>query len=246
MDRDVYNRMNELENHHWWFSARRDIISTLIFRIFQPAADGMKILEVGCGSGGNLLMLRKFGSVDAFEVDHPSREAAIIKSGIDIQYGVLPNEIPFKNERYDLIALFDVLEHVEADKSSLAVLSELLTPEGKILVTVPAFPLFWSLHDQKHHHFRRYTKQTLADTAGGASLKVEFSFYFNSLLLPLVLVSRGLKKLTHNETPDETLPPEWVNWILHRIFASERHMIGKFNLPVGLSLGAVLVKESRG
>lgn len=243
MDRDVYNRMSELENHHWWFSARRDIISTLISRIVSPA-DGIKILEVGCGSGGNLLMLQKFGFVDAFEVDLSSREAAKMKSGLDIQYGVLPNEIPFKSQRYELIALFDVLEHVETDTISLSVLSDLLTPEGKILVTVPAFPLFWSRHDQKHHHFRRYTKRTLADTARKASMKVEFSFYFNSLLLPLVLVSRGVKKLMHKETPDETLPPDWLNWLLRRIFAWERHMIGKLSVPIGFSLGAVLVKEN--
>ncbi|NTU49630.1 MAG: class I SAM-dependent methyltransferase [Desulfobulbaceae bacterium] len=235
--------MNEFENQHWWFSARREIISTLIARIFSTG-DGIKILEAGCGSGGNLRMLQKFGSVDAFELDIPSCDAAKKKSGIDIRHGVLPNDIPFKSERYDLIALFDVLEHIEADTTSLSALSDCLTPEGRILVTVPAFPFFWSSHDEKHHHFRRYTKQTLADTARNASLKVEFSFYFNSLLLPSVLISRGVKKLSHKELPDETLPPVWLNWLLRQIFAWERHMIGKVSFPSGLSLGAVLVKES--
>jgi SAM-dependent methyltransferase len=242
MDRDVYSRMNELENLHWWFSARRDIIAALISRIV-PAPERLKILEAGCGSGGNLLMLQNFGSVDAFEVDLPSLEAAKKKSGLDIQYGVLPYEIPFRSERYDLIALFDVLEHVEADTASLSALSDRLTPEGRILVTVPAFPFFWSRHDEKHHHFRRYTKQTLVDTAGNASLKVACSGYFNSLLLPFVLLSRGVKKLSHDESADETLPPDWLNWLLRQIFAWERHMIGKASFPAGLSLWAFLVRE---
>ncbi|NTW56042.1 MAG: class I SAM-dependent methyltransferase [Chlorobiaceae bacterium] len=243
MDRDVYNRMNELENRHWWFSARRDIISELISRIF-PHDKEIKILEAGCGSGGNLRMLQKFGSVDAFELDIPSCDAAKKKSGIDIRHGVLPDEIPFIDERFDLIALFDVLEHIEADARSLSVLADLLTTDGKILLTVPAFPAFWSRHDEKHHHFRRYTKQSLTDTARKADLKVIFSCYFNYLLLPFVLASRGVKKLSRDESPDESLPPCWLNWLLRRIFALERYIIGKVNVPAGLSLVAVLIKES--
>jgi SAM-dependent methyltransferase len=242
MDRDVYDRMNEVEDRHWWFSARRDIIAALISRLF-PASGGITILEAGCGSGGNLTMLKRFGSVDAFELDPPSREAAKIKSGLDIQYGVLPDEIPFRAERYDLITLIDVLEHVEADTKALSALSDLLTPEGRILLTVPAFPLFWSRHDEKHHHFRRYTKKTLGEAARNASLNVEFNCYFNSLLLPLVLISRGVKKLSGQESPDETLPPGWLNWLLHKIFAWERHLIGRISMPAGLSLVAVLAKK---
>jgi SAM-dependent methyltransferase len=243
MDRDVYDRMNEVEDRHWWFSARRDIISALISRMIADT-QGITILEAGCGSGGNLTMLKKFGSVDAFELDLPSREAAKIKSGIDIQFGVLPDDIPFSHKKYDLIALFDVLEHIEADAKALSVLSDLLAPEGRILLTVPAFPLFWSSHDEKHHHFRRYTKQSLADAAKKAGLNIQFSSYFNTILLPLVLVSRGIKKLLQKESPDEALPPTWINTSLRSIFAFERHMTGRINLPAGLSLVAVLVKES--
>lgn len=240
MEDAVYDRMNDLELRHWWFVARRRIIAALIGRVLGqlPA----RILEAGCGSGGNLQMLRGFGEVDAFEFYGPARESAERKTGMVIPFGALPDALPFAGSTYDLIGLFDVLEHIQDDVGSLAALRERLGEGGKILLTVPALPFLWSGHDVRHHHFRRYTAASLSEVARKAGLKVTYSSYFNFFLFPLAVAARGVKRLTGSEVPDDRMPAGWLNAILARIFGSERHLLGRIRLPIGLSLTAVLEK----
>jgi SAM-dependent methyltransferase len=241
MDRKVYDRMNELETRHWWFVARRKIIARLVDRRLQGRRDA-QILEAGCGSGGNLAMLGGFGQVDAFEYDAAARDHARAKSGLPVAFGALPDGVPFDDRRYDLIGLFDVLEHIEADRASLATLAGRLNERGAILVTVPAFPFLWSRHDERHHHFRRYTRASLDEVARAAGLRVSYSSYFNFFLFPAAVAARFLKRLTGSETPDDSMPAKPVNAILTRVFGAERHLVGWLRLPVGLSLAAVLEK----
>jgi SAM-dependent methyltransferase len=241
MERKVYDRMNELETNHWWFVARRRIIAALIDR-HLPRRPDAAILEAGCGSGGNLPMLGQFGRVDAFEYDADARQHATQKSQLDVRFGALPDDLPFEDRRYDLIGLFDVLEHVEADTASLRALAGKLSEKGVILVTVPAFPFLWSRHDERHHHFRRYTRASLAEAAGQAGLKVRYASYFNFFLFPAAVLARSLKRLTGSDTPDDTMPSSTVNAALTRVFGLERHLVPRLRLPVGLSLAAVLEK----
>ena len=239
MDRSVYDRMNELEATHWWFVARRKVIATFVARELKGRAQP-RILEAGCGSGGNLAILARFGQVDAFEYDGGAREHAVMKSGLDIRFGALPDDLPFDDRRYDLIGLFDVLEHVEDDSASLAALAGRLKTGGRILVTVPAFPFLWSKHDVRHHHFRRYTRASLAEAARQAGLKVSYCSYFNAFLFPLAVTARAMKRLTGRDTPDDTLPPAWLNGVMARIFGFESRVLKAARFPVGLSLAAVL------
>ena len=139
-------------------------------RIALPPAP--RILEAGCGTGGNLAMLARFGRVSAFEPDGDARHAARAKSTADIRDGRLPDQVPFQPETFDLVAMLDVLEHIDDDVAGLRALCATLQRGGQVLVTVPAFPFLWSRHDELHHHKRRYRKRGLVAAAEAAGLEV--------------------------------------------------------------------------
>ncbi len=239
MDRAVFDRMAAQEDVHWWFAARREILSTVITRLVD-LPEKTRILEAGCGTGGNLGMLGRFGQVRAFELDEDARRSAEEKSGLAVAEGSLPDAVPFDSEMFDLIGLFDVLEHVEDDEGALAALAGRLAPDGRIVMTVPAFPWLWSRHDERHHHFRRYTKAHLAQVAERAGLHMEQGFYFNTALFPVAVAGRAMKAFLRLDKADDTLPAAPVNAALRTIFGAERHLVGRLAMPVGLSLCGVL------
>lgn len=239
MDRAVYSRLDQLEHRHWWFVARRMILSRVIERCFDGRRD-LKILEAGCGTGGNLEMLSRFGAVSAFEPDADARAIAAGKCDCDIRHGTLPDGNPYDGRTFDLIVAFDVIEHVEHDGASLAALRRCLAPGGRLIMTVPALPWMWSAHDERHHHFRRYTLASLIGTLDSAGFRIAQATYFNTLLFPLIAGARSVKRLFGlADSEDDRMPPAWLNRLLCGIFAGERFAIGRIPFPIGVSLLAV-------
>src|SRR3569623_1057572 len=178
MERAVFDRMAELDQHHWWFRARRRILEELIVRLVRPP-DGARVLEVGCGTGHNLAMLGKFCDVDASELDFAARTLSTRRLGREVKEAKLPDLSMFKRNEYDLVALLDVLEHVPDDLGSLRAIHRRLKPGGALLLTVPANPWMWSAHAAAHHHFRRYTKKQLKELFLRSGLEIELLSYFN-------------------------------------------------------------------
>ena len=238
MERAVYDAMAELDQRHWWYVARRKVIAELIRRRAQPPANA-KLLEIGAGTGHNLEMLGEFGTVDALEVDETARALAEKRLGRKVHSAPLPQLKGMKKGAYDLVAAFDVIEHIPDDKAAVDSIAKLLKPEGKLVVTVPAHQWMWSAHDVVNHHQRRYSKSGLKRLIEGSPLKLEAIGYFNSLLFPVAVAERLASKVRGKDDADLALPPAPLNQALERIFASERALIGRVPLPPGLSLFAV-------
>jgi SAM-dependent methyltransferase len=144
------------------------------------------------------------------------------------------------DERFDLIALLDVLEHVADDRAALKSIRTKLKPGGKLLVTVPGNPWMWSAHDVSHHHHRRYRRGELKSVAKDAGLEVDFLSPFNSLLFPPIAAARLAGRLLGRESADDAMPPALVNRLLRAIFGLEAALIGRVPFPFGVSLAAVL------
>jgi len=239
MERQVYDRLELLQDEHWWFRSRREILASVLGRLRLPTAKPT-ILEAGCGTGGNLEMLSQFGQLKAFEHDVEALDMACDKGKYDVLQGTLPRAMPDYQDPFDLVAAFDVIEHVEEDLESLKTLRSKLKPDGKMVMTVPAFPFLWSAHDETHHHFRRYTRPELIKKLQEAGFEIEYISYFNSLLFPVIVGARVIKNLLGiKDIPDDGMPTRSINKILSLIFSSERHWLGRFSAPFGVSLIAI-------
>jgi SAM-dependent methyltransferase len=239
MEPEVYVRLAEIERTHWWFVARRHILSEVLRRLCRLPREA-RVLEAGCGTGGNLSMLSRFGEIVAFEPNAQGREAAKRQGPFEIRDGHLPDGVPFAPGQFDLVAALDVLEHLANDRESLSALRDRLRPGGWAIVTVPAFPFLWSEHDEAHHHKRRYRKSELAALAESAGFSVVLVTYFNSLLFPVIVAVRLTKKIMGIHTPDDAMPSPAVNRMLTALFDLERFLVGRVAMPPGASLLALL------
>ena len=240
MDRAAYALMASHEDRHWWFVGRRAVIAALLDRIALP--ERPLILEAGCGTGGNLGLLERRGRVSAFEpFDDAAGSARDRYPTSDVRYGRLPDEVPFEEGTYDLVAALDVLEHVDDDIPSLAALVRLAKPGGSIIVTVPAHQLLWGSHDRRLHHMRRYGRRQLRSIATAAGAEVVFETAFNTVLAPIAVLYRLLENSSGIGLGNqERLPTPIVNRTLGWLFALERRIIDRWAIPFGLSYGFIL------
>ena len=235
MERSAYVEMYLNEDRHWWFVARRKIIDRVLSSFLR---DGQKrkILEIGCGTGGNLKFLSAYGDLNAIEVDEGALVMASKRGFGNVVKGSLPDNIPFEGG-FDLICMLDVLEHIDDDLGALESVSKRLYPGGKILITVPAFRILWSGHDLALGHKRRYGKKELIRILEVSGFRVIYSTYFNVLLFPLVATVRILKKkFIKKPGTDVTMPSGFINDLLVAIFSSERILMPRMSFPFGTSI----------
>ena len=235
MDRIVYDRMAAHDSTHWWYRARRDILADYLTR-YAALPAGARILEIGCGTGHNLPMLARFGSVEAIEIDPAARDIASARLGRPVGDAPLPELPGIERGAYDLIAVLDVVEHIEADVAALAAMRDCLKPGGKILIAVPAHQWLWSAHDTVNHHHRRYSKRTLSDAIAAAGLRPRKLTYLNSLLFPLAAAARVAGRLTGRDDSDDSPPAKPLNALFETIFRLERHAIGRMPMTPGVSI----------
>ncbi|MBX3565806.1 MAG: class I SAM-dependent methyltransferase [Sphingomonas sp.] len=235
MDRVVYDRMAAHDTTHWWYRARREILSDYLKRWGAVPGDA-RILEIGCGTGHNLPMLAQFGDVDAIEIDEAAAAKASERLGKKIGSSPLPELEGVKPGSYDLVAVLDVVEHVEDDVAALKAIATALKPGGQILITVPAHQWMWSAHDVVNHHKRRYSKTTLIAALDAAGLQYRKLGWFNSLLFPVAVAARFAGKLMGKDDSDDSPPPRLLNTAFEKIFGLERHLVGRVPLPPGLSI----------
>jgi len=235
------------DERHWWYRGRRRVIRAELERLALPS--GARILDAGCGSGRTMQLLSAYGLVSGIELSESAAEVARARGVGEVMIGRL-EELPWPEERFDLITCLDVIEHTPDDRATLAELRRVCRPGGHLVVTVPAYPRLWSVHDEANHHYRRYSRAALRRAAQEAGWALERMSSFNSMLLApaaAVRLSRRRRARTLNGTATEiyrdelSIGPAWLNGALEWPLALEARWLGRGGtLALGLSLIAIL------
>jgi SAM-dependent methyltransferase len=160
----------------------------------------------------------------------------------DVQLGTLPDALPFlETQLFDLVCLFDVLEHVEDDIGALRAVRGLLAPGAAAIITVPAYKKLFGPHDVQLHHKRRYEREELRNLFDNAGLKVEKLSFMNTGLLPIAWLLRVWDKAKNKDRASgAALPPPFINIIFSWIFGAEAYLLPQISLPFGLSIIAIV------
>lgn len=235
MELKIYQQLEKIFIDHWWFRGRLKILGA-IFRKFLKSP--LEILDVGCGTGSYFTILETFGNVSGVE----SSQLAIdnlLKRGVKnkIFKADLPNMQLGK--KFDCVTALEIIEHTEDDRKTLRNIAEHLHDNGILIGTVPAYRWLWSKHDDLAHHRHRYTRKDLLDKLRNAGFHVEKISYYNSLLFPIAVTVRLLKKtLLKNVTSvsDFSITAGPLNFLFEKVFASERYWLIYSNFPFGLSI----------
>jgi SAM-dependent methyltransferase len=238
----------ELERTHWWFEGRRRIFFDVLGRALAGRAP-LRILDVGCGAGGMLPGLRRFGEPAGLEVARErlrfARERGfgrlLIASG---------ESLPVRPGSLDLVTAFDCIEHLDDDRAALSSFHAALAPGGRVFLSVPAWQFLYAENDRVAMHKRRYRRSGLARLLRECGFEVERSSYVNAWLFPAIVPAVLLLKLKQRfkragAAPETNLTyryPRWVNALLSAVFSSERFVLRRASFPIGHSLFALARK----
>jgi SAM-dependent methyltransferase len=219
----------ELEDGHWWFRERRHLLAAELRRLIGPGT----AIDVGAAGGGNTRVLRDYGwSATAIEYSAEGAALASERSLLSVRGDA--TALPLASGSIDLAVAFDVLEHIEDDKSAVAEIARVLRRGGTFLVAVPCDMRLWSAHDVACSHFRRYSRETLQQLMRGSGFEVETLWSWNVLLRPLVRLRRR-----HSQGSDTQDSGRLVNTGLSAIIRAERY------LPVKRLPGVTLMLRAR-
>jgi 2-polyprenyl-3-methyl-5-hydroxy-6-metoxy-1,4-benzoquinol methylase len=171
---------------HFWIRRRFEVARRLLDGC---EVNDWRVGEVGCGHG---LVQRQFEqdfgiAVDGFDLNRTSLERNVSTRGRLLYYNVFDRRVEFGSQ-YNLVVLFDVLEHIEEEADFLDAVGFLAKPKGYLLVNVPAMQTLFSEYDRSAGHVRRYSLRELIRAVSAQGFQICASTYWGLPLIPFLFV----------------------------------------------------------
>jgi SAM-dependent methyltransferase len=245
MDIASYAIEAAVQETHWWFVGRRRLFEKELQRL--GFNNSHAVLDVGTSTGTNLALLRDMGFRRVTGLDM-SEEAIAFCAGKGLGPVKLGDAcaMPFKDESFDLVLATDVIEHLDDDRAGLREISRVLTPSGKVLITVPAFPSLWGLQDRVSQHKRRYRVASLLAAVSDAGLKPITHYHFNYLLFaPIWLARRAIDIFKPSVQHEGEVNNPAINWILSKVFNVDTALAPYLKVPFGVSILLICERDER-
>jgi len=195
------DNLYEAENKLFWSIFRKEYILEKFEKFVNKNS---KIIEIGAGTGNvsRYLMKNGYKNISVGEM-HLNGLRYAKTYGIDNCYQFDLLKTPFENE-YDIVSMFDVLEHIEDDILALEQCYKMIKNDGFVVITVPAHMWLWNRSDRVVGHKRRYSKEELQQKVESVGFKTIEVKYFFILITPLLFI----RKLLDNDDGSETIKDE--------------------------------------
>jgi SAM-dependent methyltransferase len=246
MQQHTYAIMRRVEESHWWFTGRRQIIRSFLQRVVRELkgseGETLHILDVGCGTGANLEMLAEFGDAEGVDV---SSEALSFCKGRGLERVKLgeAEALPYEDGSFDLVTGLDVVEHLDDDLAGLDEMRRVLRTNGRALMFVPAFMFLWGVQDDISHHRRRYTLKELKQVVTKAGFEVERATYVNlSFFAPIFLGRLFMRASGLRPESENNITVGFLNGLMGKLFGAESLWLRHLNFPFGVSIICVARK----
>ena len=234
---DYRDREKGVLQNHFWFRGKSAFIEILLSRVSNN--QNTKILNVGAGTGEDISSISKFGNVYAIDIDAKSLVLIPDSSVVEKKTADACN-ISYKNNFFDIVVAFDVIEHVKDDQKMIDEVHRVLKPQGSFIFTAPAFNFLFGAHDRALHHHRRYNKKMVHQLFKNYEQK-KLGHWFFFLFFPAV-VKRLLSKKGSSSSM-QTIPALMNNFLFYFLKA-ENWLINKgIRFPVGLSVYGIYQKR---
>lgn len=242
---EYFERLIAVEDRHFWFCARNSVIRRLAAQAVAGLAPGYRVLEVGCGTGNVLRHLQTAcGGGLTVGMDFHLKGLTYARSRTSCPLVQGDARRPPFSAGFQLIGLFDVLEHVPDDAGLLRDMRRLLVENGVLLLTVPAHPSLWSAFDEASGHCRRYTRPELRERLQAAGFQIERLTEFMFSIFPLMWLARRRSAGNENAVDRELRVIPGINGVLRLLLTGEAAWLARGGrLPIGASLVAVARKR---
>jgi len=236
--------MYRAEQSHWWYQGMATITRSVLELFYAPGS-GLSILDAGCGTGGGLLFLSRYGTVTGLDISAHALGFCAERGCREVTRASVM-ALPFREESFDLVTSFDILyfEGID-DKTALQETARVLRPGGRLMIRVPAFDWLRGTHDAKVSTAHRYTSKELSGKLKTGGFEVEFMSYVNMILFPLALLKRFAEKwrLAAQQDSDLAVDMGAFSGLFRRCLVLESKVIPWLRLPFGLSVVAMAKKN---